>query len=196
MTQPVEILAPAIGACLNCRSLFLVTFDTPNCLTCGRPPELTLSFAPAHPEPVEAPGSLMTDTEYLDKVVGLEPLPAKEEQPAPAELTDEEGVMPPPLTAPEEVLTQEPAPLAQDSTVVAIEALPIMIYGFLEGDVVVDAEKLKGEFEGAGADPETAATAVGRLVAVRDLIAQLAQSQEPAPVAPQGEEDRTIASSP
>jgi hypothetical protein len=49
----------AIGACLNCRQLFLITPDTPTCYLCGRPPAYGLAFAAvvssAHPGPVEGP---------------------------------------------------------------------------------------------------------------------------------------------
>lgn len=59
MTQPGYAPAAAIGACLNCRQLFLITPDTPNCYLCGRAPAFTLPFAvaapSAHPEPVEGP---------------------------------------------------------------------------------------------------------------------------------------------
>jgi hypothetical protein len=58
----VESIVPPqvrIGACLKCRQLFLVTYDSPNCYLCGDPPAYTLPFtaaAPsAQPEPVEGP---------------------------------------------------------------------------------------------------------------------------------------------
>lgn len=59
MAQPVATTDVAIGACLSCRSLFLVTYDTPNCLLCGRLPAFTLPFATAHPEPVEGPETVL-----------------------------------------------------------------------------------------------------------------------------------------
>lgn len=196
MTQPVDVLAPAIGACLSCRSLFLVTFDTPNCILCGNPPTYTLSFAPAHPEPVEGP-----------------PI---EEQPA-EESTDEEGIMPPPSTAPEEPPAAESVPLAQEEEAFSTVDLVTDIADYLVGEPV-ELEELNGHFQELGAHPEAAATAVGRLVAVRELIMQLTQPQEPQPDAspellsalaqapyahpsvgsppPSGEQDRTTVPSP
>lgn len=58
----VESIVPsqvAIGACLHCRQLFLITPDTPTCYLCGRTPAYSLPFpagvSSAHPEPVEGP---------------------------------------------------------------------------------------------------------------------------------------------
>lgn len=140
MTQPVDILAPAIGACLNCRSLFLVTFDTPNCILCGNPPTYTLPLTSAYPEPVEEP----------------------EQQPAPAE---------------------EPAPPAQDEVAGDVSELCSHIADYLVGEPV-GPDELNDHFQSMGVDPEVAATAVGRLQAVRELLQALESAGEPAPVAP------------
>lgn len=134
MTQPVDILAPAIGACLNCRSLFLVTFDTPNCILCGNPPAFTLPFAPARGEPVEP----------------------REEQPAPAE------------EAPEPIPTG-----IVGSELILLEVISTFLDG---GDI--DQHYLSICFQDVGAHPEAAATAVGRLQAVRDLIRDLKEPPE------------------
>jgi len=152
MVQPADILAPAIGGCLNCGQLFLVTPGTSNCILCGRPPDLTLPFAAARPEPVEEP--------------------------------EEEAVV-----------LEEPAVPPQDEEAEEGSDLINAIAEYLEGGEPTPEWVLAALLE-LGADPEAAATAVGRLVAVRELIAQLAQPQEPAPVAPQGEEDRTTVPSP
>jgi len=140
MVQPVEIPTAAIGACLNCRQLFLVTPGTPNCLTCGQPPTLLLPFPTAHPEPVEAP----------------------------------EEELPPAGASPER---------EREETVNSEEPALATSWGYLL-DADVTEEEAREAFHLAGADPETAATAVGRLAAVRELIAQLAQPQEAPPSAP------------
>jgi len=46
----------AIGACLNCRQLFLITLDTPNCYLCGRAPAYTIGFPPASVHDLLQPG--------------------------------------------------------------------------------------------------------------------------------------------
>jgi hypothetical protein len=174
MTQPVDVLAPAIGACLNCRSLFLVTFDTPRCILCGSVPTYTLAFSPA---------------EQVAATPEPEPVFVPEPPAARLELGEEE---------PLDVLLDGIASYLGDQ-------------GITQDDVATWLMRM-------GADPEAAATAVGRLAAVRDLIAQLAQPQESQLIAaeelvsplaaaaaaapssesppPQEEEDRPIAGSP
>ena len=162
MPQSDYMELPAIGACLNCRSLFLVTLDTPNCILCGRLPTYTLPFAPARGGPVEP----------------------REEQPTPAEdLEDEEGIMAPPSTTPEESPEEEiPEALVFDEPLDTGDLIA-MISMFLVG-VPEGGDGLCALLIQSGADPEAAATAVGRLVAVRELITQLAQRQDPQPSAP------------
>jgi hypothetical protein len=57
LVEPIIPPQVRIGACLRCRQLFLVTYDSPSCYLCGDPPAYTLPFtaaAPsAQPEPVE-----------------------------------------------------------------------------------------------------------------------------------------------
>jgi len=137
MPQSDYMELPAIGACLECRSLFLVTLDTPNCILCGRLPTYTLPFAPARGGPVEP----------------------REEQPTPAE----EGAH----------------PLDKDK-IQPFEVLLEGIDSYLSG-ISLTEDDLAGWFMRMGADPEAAATAVGRLVAVRELITQLRRAPEPAP---------------
>jgi len=174
MTQPVDPLAPAIGACVDCNAIWLVTPRSANCLTCGRPPGFTLPFSPA---------------EQVAATPESEPVFAPEEPP------DEEGPMPPPSCLPEELLAEEPAPPAQDEEAEEGSDLINAIAEYLEGGEPTP-EWVLADLLGLGADPEAAATAVGRLAAVRELIAQLAQPQEPQPSAPEEEEDRTTVPSP
>lgn len=58
MAAPAVATQYAIGACLNCRNLFLVTPANPECLLCGRPATLTLPFpGPESPFAVETPSA-------------------------------------------------------------------------------------------------------------------------------------------
>ena len=53
MGESIVASQVAIGACLNCRQLFLITPDTETCYLCGRLPAYTLRFPLAsQPEPV------------------------------------------------------------------------------------------------------------------------------------------------
>lgn len=62
MIEPIVTSQVAIGACLNCRQLFLITPDLETCYLCGRPPAYRLAFplAPSH-----APVGLETPLEEL-----------------------------------------------------------------------------------------------------------------------------------
>ena len=53
MVQPNVTFKAAIGACLRCRQLFLITPDTPTCYLCGRAPDYITYFAPPDPGRVE-----------------------------------------------------------------------------------------------------------------------------------------------
>ena len=141
MPQSDYMELPAIGACLECRQLFLVTPDSANCLLCGRRPDLTLPFAPV-------------------QQVAATPEPE-------------------PVFAPE-----EPAPPLDLGEIEPLDVLLEGISAYLEG-AGITGDDVATWFLRMGADPEAAATAVGRLVAVRALITQLAQPQEPQPSAPE-----------
>jgi len=91
---------------------------------------------------------------------------------------------PAPAPAPLEEPPVEEAPEETPETIKASELLPVVIVAFLEGDLAADAEQLRGMFEDIGAEPEAASTAVGRLVAVRELVQSLAPPREAVPVAP------------
>jgi hypothetical protein len=57
LVEPIVSSQVAIGACLNCRQLFLITPDGETCYLCGRLPAYCLAFPPAsQPEPV-VPGT-------------------------------------------------------------------------------------------------------------------------------------------
>ena len=44
MVNDVTPSVPAIGACLRCNNLFLITATSPTCLLCGAPPAVALPF--------------------------------------------------------------------------------------------------------------------------------------------------------
>jgi hypothetical protein len=139
----VESIVPSqtgIGACLNCRQLFLITPDTPNCYLCGRPPAYTLWFSQA----------------FQDEAFGPRPSPAipPPEQPAvligvtcphchgniQLSISDSEiAVVPPPAPEPQE---EEPEsgltpPLTSEA---AEEGLPLSDSQYL--DLVAGLEPL------------------------------------------------------
>jgi len=91
---------------------------------------------------------------------------------------------PAPAPAPPEEPPAEEAEEAALETVDANKLLPIVIGAFLEGDLAGGPDRLRGVFEAAGAPPEAASTAVGRLAAVRELLQTLEPPREAAPVAP------------
>lgn len=162
MTQPTDILAPAIGACLNCRSLFLVTIETPACILCGQPPAYTLPF------PAVPPGF-------------VEPTPDEPTEPAiPSTSSDEPppAVEVPPPAAGEE-LAEGLAPAGSKP----ILALFRGIHDFL-GGIVEYPEQLRALFLEAHAEDEESRNAIGRLVAVRDLVDSLWERFQPEPTEP------------
>jgi hypothetical protein len=76
--------APAIGGCLRCNQLFLITDSSAACIICGRPPDLSLSFGrfvpagedvelvPAGPaEETEAPILISVKCPHCDNDVQL-----------------------------------------------------------------------------------------------------------------------------
>ena len=106
---------PAIGGCLQCHQLFLITDTSATCLICGRPPDVWLSFghlvpvgedvelAPAAPagEP-EPPILIAVKCPHCDNDVQLS-------------ITDTEiSVVPPPFAPPadEAAATESPLPAA------------------------------------------------------------------------------------
>lgn len=99
-----------------------------------------------------------------------------------------------PAAPPEPAPAEEALEFPREETVPVIEVLRVVIQAFLDGDPVVE-DQLAGVFEDAGAEPEAAATAVGRLQAVRELIQELrgagvpvtvgATAEEPPPEAPE-----------
>jgi len=75
MSQPAVTPEVAVGACLTCRAVFLVTPATPNCLLCGGPPAYILPFSAPLPEPAQE--------EILSPLAAAEPeevLPEEEGQ--------------------------------------------------------------------------------------------------------------------
>jgi len=157
-TGPVTV---QIGVCSSCHALFLMSGDRLTSPCHGADPLAVLATLTIGPD------AQVTGEWGLGAPIGE---PDIREEPAPAPAPPEE---PPAAEAPEE------AP----ETIKASELLPVVIVAFLEGDLAADADQLRGMFEDVGAEPEAASTAVGRLVAVRELLEQLSAAREPAPVA-------------
>lgn len=173
MTQPADVFAPAIGACLPCRQLFLVTPETPNCILCGQPPAYTQPFANAGP--LVTPASHPEPAEPIPSSAPLEePSPAVEESPPAAG----------------EELTEGLAPAGSKPILALLRGIQDFIGGIFE-----DPEQLRELFVQASAEAEEASNAIGRLVAVRDLVDALwerfesppAEPMEPQPEAPADE---------
>lgn len=162
MTQPANAFAPAIGACLPCRQIFLVTPETPNCVLCGQPPAYTLAFPAVPPGFVEpAPDE------------PVEPIPAAVPSTEASPAADEQA------SAAGEELTEGLAPAGSEP----ILALFRGVQDFL-GGIVEYPEQLRALFLEAHAEAEEAANAVGRLVAVRDLVDSLWERFETPPAGP------------
>jgi len=102
---------PAIGGCLRCHQIFLITDASSVCLICGRPPDLTLPFGPimaaveslelglaASAEEPEAPILIAVKCPHCDNDVQLS-------------ITDTEiSVVPPPPAPPVEEAAPEVLP--------------------------------------------------------------------------------------
>lgn len=105
--------APAIGGCLRCHQIFLITDSSAACLICGRPPDLSLPFGqfvpvgedvdlvPAAPaEEPAAPILIAVKCPHCDNDVQLA-------------ITDTEiSVVPPPAAPPVEEAAAEFTPLS------------------------------------------------------------------------------------
>lgn len=170
-TEP-EIIDLAIVSCEGCDQLFLVSPRRENCPTCGGPAGLTFFEFVGDQSGVHLKNGVLTTPQapaHPEPVEGLAPAPA-----APAAVEGERS------SAGREAQTD-------DSTLIA-EIVSEFIVG------AVDEEDVRAVFMDLGADPEAAATAVGRLSAVRDLLSELtaagveaevtAAVEEPAPEPP------------
>ena len=147
MTTPSAPSTVAIGACLSCRSLFLITPATERCLTCGGAPTHVLPFGlatpvdmtlePVAPEPApESPAAdlytgtcphcegciqvLITDTEVFLSPVSVAPLA---EEPA-AEVPSPAAADSSPGPSPEAVPDAEVVPPVPGEGVASASAAP------------------------------------------------------------------------
>ena len=162
MNEAMDPTAPVIGACLNCRSLFLVLPETPNCLLCGRPPTYTLILTPVPLKPAEeAPDE---PVEYHPSTAPPEELPPAVGEQSPA--AGEE--------APGNLMLNVPTPIL---------ALFRGITEFMEG-AVEDSKPVYLLFRDAGATPSEALNAGSQLRSVRDLTAALWERGHAEPTAP------------
>lgn len=152
-TETVEL---AIVSCETCDQLFLVSPRRQACPTCGGPAGLVFF------EFLGAPDGLHLKDGTLAAIAPASPPPEAvssavepvEATPAPAEATEEEG-----------------KPDVMEVLLSAIDA-------FLGGADYVEEDILSYLVMPMGAEPEEAATVVGRLVAVRDALRSLT-SPEP-----------------
>lgn len=147
MVTPSASIDVAIGACLSCRSLFLITPSTERCLTCGGPPSHILPFGlatpvdmtpePVTPEPTpESPWLspvpiacpvcacllelIITDTEILLSPSSVAPLA---EEPA-VEVPPPAAAGSPPGPSPEPTLDSEVVPPVASEGVASPDATP------------------------------------------------------------------------
>ena len=169
--EPQEDAGPSlvrIGVCSTCRLLFLVSEDRQTSPCCGADPLVALATLTL------GPGAEVTGAWGL----GLEGAPAEEtEEPAPAAA---------PLEEPPAEEGEEGAPAEEvDNMGVLLEG----ITGYLS-DAGVTGDDVHTWLMRMGADPERAATAVGRLEAVREELRRLAPAPEPVseePATPEAE---------
>lgn len=92
-----------------------------------------------------------------------------------------------PPVAPDETPAAEAQEPAARETIPPMEVLRVGIQAFLDADPAVE-DQLAGVFLDAGAEPEDAAAAVGRLEAVRTLIQKLSEPKEAVAAAVTAEE--------
>jgi len=151
-----------IAVCSVCHALFMLSGDRETSPCCG-----------ADPLAVLATLTLGSDAHVTGEWgMGADVLPtAAEEEPAPAPAPPEE----PP--AEEEVVE------APEEEVDNVEVFLEGVKGYLSG-AGVTGDDLHTWLARMGAEPEAAATAVGRLEAVRELLESLEPPREAASVAP------------
>ena len=173
-----------IGVCSVCHALFMLSGERLTSPCHGADPLAVLATLTIGPDGAMAgfwgshrPRSLISREEAIQHFIDL----GRSREWAEDHLGPEE---PAPAAAPREEPPAEEAPGEAPETIKASELLPVVILAFLTGDEAADAESLKGVFIDAGVDAEPAATAVGRLVAVRELLQTLAPPREAVPVAP------------
>jgi len=164
MTQQEEAgpVSVQIAVCSVCHALFMLSVD-----------RLTSPCHGADPLAVLATLTIGSNGQVAGEWGMGSDLAAGEvvEEPAPA------------AAPPEEPPAEEEEEEGEEEEIDTLEALLEGIKGYLEGTVEFP-EYVKGRFLEAGAEPEAAATAVGRLYAVRELLQSLEPPREAVPVAP------------
>jgi hypothetical protein len=164
MTQApaVETMELRIVACEGCDQLFLVSPRRGTCPTCGGGPGVEFFTFDAGPEGVQLRGGLAVEA----------------------------SAPPPPEPAsPNGIPSADLAPVDQDAgdvdpQLLRLEELLPKVLIYLDGAPDLEPNELRECLLGMGADPEAATTAVGRLEAVRNLLAELTRPAEAETAAP------------
>jgi len=162
MTQATEVetMELSIVSCETCDQLFLLSPRRQTCPGCGGSAGLTFF-------------EFVGDASGLHLKNGVDPAQlaaAPVDQRDPAGIPHEEGAEPP----------EESPWVGQDTTSDTLR-FAVDVGLFLRGDDITE-DKLQRELLDLGADPESAATAVGRLVAVRNLVRELVDAALPVSV--------------
>ncbi len=162
MTQATdtEAIELSIVACTGCDQLFLLSPRRQACPTCGSPAAVTLFEFEAGPSGVQLKGSI------LDVQDGAGPPEERES----AETASSDSA----LSASSEALGE---PISK-GTPLTLESMA----GFYLMDEGVTEHELRDAFLAAGAEPEPAIVAVGRLAAVHEFLQDLHAAGIPADV--------------
>ena len=159
MTQApvVETMELRIVACTGCDQLFLVSPRRENCPTCGSGDVVEFFTFDAGPDGVQLRGGLAVEAAA----------------PPPPEPASSNGIPSGDLAPVDQVPAADDEPVATFAASVAF---------FLEGeraDLPVEVDELREQLLALGADNDAATIALGRLEAVRNLLADLTRSAEP-----------------
>jgi hypothetical protein len=114
MVNDVTPTVPAIGACLQCNQVFLVTDTHSSCLYCGKAPSLTLPFGLGHYIDAAVQATVDTESQEPAKPILIGVTCSHCQQTIHLAITDTEiAVVPPPPAPPaEEAVAEVPAPSA------------------------------------------------------------------------------------
>ena len=173
-TKPVT-MDLNIVSCQTCDAMFIESERRQSCPGCGGPPvgpyfQFVLDGSGLHPKG-RAWEPLINREQAIKDLRDLS-FTAEE---AEARVTKwEEGDLTPAEAAAEEAPAEEEKPAGEGIQLPPSDVLPLAIESFLRGGEATGSD-LRTLLLDLGAEPEAAAAAVGRLVAVRELLAELAE---------------------